>query len=409
VPNQTGVNSTDGNIFDECLQSHAENSIALLFGLAIMQATNHLCTPLFNCCLRKGLPHLTAPSLATSQKPRSVWLVLFDPLPAVITESTDPASAAFDLLEASGIVFEQYVVQDVRSVATLDDYLGGAAAIRNWCRAAGVLRGSVVWLQVSAEVSCSVGVFSAPELLAATQAEVVQLSVRDLLQPAAGLMRAVETAGLVIVSVRLSSDAVPATAAEVVTQLQSLAAGLCGNSRGAEPVWLVTGFRGVPRPPEAPLESGADEAFLHVPLWVTAAESAGTRLQTLCGSFDLLPTVGELLSPGCAAAGETAAADGPVNLLAGEYQRFDHTPRLLQLQHDMWTGRRTSQYFLVQPVSVRGEASCVEGVGAEPGSDDLPEPRLYLKPDDYWNINNSIVAYREIAEQMALAGSAMNS
>jgi hypothetical protein len=37
--------------------------------------------------------------------------------------------------------------------------------------------------------------------------------------------------------------------------------------------------------------------------------------------------------------------------------------------------------------------------------DEPPESRLYLKTDDHWNISHSIVAFREIAEQMASVNS----
>ncbi len=341
---------------------------------------------------------------ATSRQQRPVWLVLFDRLPGVTSDSGALEPSAFDQLEASGIVFEQYIVQDLRSAATLDDYLGGAEAIGNWCRDACLPERSVVWLKVISEEQPAVGVFSASELVASTQASILALSRGELLQPSSEAVAVIQSAALVIVSVSLPPAAATAIeAADLLSQLQSLSAGLSASRGCVEPIWLVTGFRGFPRPLEPPLECGADESQMHVPLWVTAKESAGTRLQLLCGSFDLLPTLSELLTHRSPAPCRTASTDAPLNLLAGEFQRFDSTPRLLKLHHDNWYGLRTSLYFLVQPTNAAAEPNLPGESSQHFEPDEPPEPRLYLKPDDYWNINNSIVAFREIAEQMAAA------
>lgn len=349
---------------------------------------------------------MTLPFSAIAAPQRPVWLVLFDPLPVDTIESIDSLPSAFDQLDVLGIAFEQFLVQDLRDAATLDDYLGGVETIRNWCRDARVPERSVIWLQAGSDVQPSGGVFSAPELVASAQARTLQISSAEFLQPPTETAAALASAALVIVSVRLAAATASAAAcAELLAGLKSLASTLFTGPQQLQPFWLVTGFRGLPRPLEPPLECGADESSLHVPLWVTAESSAGTRLQVLCGSFDLLPTIGELLSPGYLPPAHTAPPEAPRNLLAEEIQRFDSSPRLLRLQHDHWCGLRTSQYFLVQPIHSEAKPHSNSDSSQHIEFEEPPEPRLYLKPDDYWNISNSIVAFREIADQMASVNS----
>jgi hypothetical protein len=66
---------------------------------------------------------------------------------------------------------------------------------------------------------------------------------------------------------------------------------------------------------------------------------------------------------------------------------------LLRIRHDAWRGLRTSQYFLLQPLGTAAEADAGEGESAG--------QRLYLKPEDYWNVNDCIVSYGEVAREMS--------
>ncbi|MEY3176626.1 MAG: hypothetical protein RLZZ436_4540, partial [Planctomycetota bacterium] len=98
-----------------------------------------------NCDLQstpEGSLSLNEPTSAIGRSP--VWLVLFDPLPEIpavspVSSAESQAQAAgpaavFECLESRSVVFEQYLIQDVRESATLDDYLGGADAVGNWGR-----------------------------------------------------------------------------------------------------------------------------------------------------------------------------------------------------------------------------------------------------------------------------------
>lgn len=320
-----------------------------------------------------------------------VWLVLFDPLPGI---QSDVPSAAFETLEVQSLVFEQYLIQDVRESATLDDYLGGADAVTDWARALALPPHAVVWLQL--------GQIEATAFSAALQPAIFSLS-NDLSAAATEqFLSTLKPASLVLVTVR--SDADPANVAEIMktadaalSRLKTLAETVYGTSES--PVWLVTGLRGVSRQLQQPFESGADESLMHVPVWWTEPSSAGTRLQSLCGSFDLLPTLAELLTTDGAASTAVAAepaADGPLSLLSPQLQGTEGAARLLRIHHDAWLGFRTSQYFLLQPFKTVTDES--------DDSDDTDEAagrRLYLKPDDYWNVNNCIVSYGEIAREMA--------
>ncbi len=321
-----------------------------------------------------------------------VWLVLFDPLPVI---QSDNPSAAFETLEIQSLVFEQYLIQDLRESATLDDYLGGAAAVTHWAQTLSLSPGAAVWLQL--------GQMQATAFTAALQPTVFSLSP-DLSDAAPGLLMAsLAKAPLVLVTVRLEAEPDLETetvraADDVLSHLKRLAETVSGNS--TMPVWLVTGYRGVSRQPQKPFESGADESLLHVPLWWKEASSAGTRLQSLCGSFDLLPTLAELLRSdgGTSTAAETEPSpDRPLSLLSPQLQGTEGAARLLRIRHDAWLGLRTSQYFLLQPPELAADSAD----GKADDTDESAGRRLYLKPDDYWNVNDCIVSYGEIAREMA--------
>lgn len=370
----------------------------------------------------EGSLSLNEPISAIGRSP--VWLVLFDPLPEIpavspVSSAESQAQAAgpaavFECLESRSVVFEQYLIQDVRESATLDDYLGGADAVGNWGRCLAGAGVGAVWLQLGRgadQLSTPAAAFSAPALTAALRPEIFSWPTELPAMFPERLNLAVAQAQLVLVTVRLGAepsvsaggDASKTSAVDVVraancllAQLEQLAAEACASS--AAPVWLVTGFRGLSRDLERPFESGADESLLHVPLWWTEALSAGTRLQALCGSFDLLPTVAELLQ--CEGRAVETGGDeaershsGAFSLQSPDLQGTSGAERLLRIRHDAWRGLRTSQYFLLQPLGTAAEADAGEGESAG--------QRLYLKPEDYWNVNDCIVSCGEIAREMS--------
>jgi hypothetical protein len=71
--------------------------------------------------------------------------------------------------------------------------------------------------------------------------------------------------------------------------------------------------------------------------------------------------------------------------------------RLLRLVGDSWTALRTQQYLHVQPEAQK-DPSC--NPEAPPEETARTTRRLYLKPDDLWNVNDAVVSYAEIANQM---------
>lgn len=343
---------------------------------------------------RKGSVPLTDSTPAPGLTP--VWLVLFDPLPLI---QSDVPSAAFETLEIQSLVFEQYLIQDLRESATLDDYLGGADAITDWARTLSLLPRAVVWLQLGQIEATAFRAVLQPAIFPLSQ----DLSSTDPEQ----LLSTLKLASLVLVTVRPVSDpakvaGIMEAADAVLSRLKNLAETVYGTSEA--PMWLVTGFRGVSRQLQQPFESGADESRLHVPLWWTDASSAGTRLQSLCGSFDLLPTLAALLKRDHGSATAVAAdpaPDGPLSLLSPQLQGTEGAARLLRIRHDAWLGLRTSQYFLLQPMETGADGADDRTDNNADASDEAAGRRLYLKPDDYWNVNDCIVSYCEIAREMA--------
>ncbi|MEI7701614.1 MAG: hypothetical protein WCK86_17580, partial [Planctomycetia bacterium] len=81
---------------------------------------------------------------------------------------------------------------------------------------------------------------------------------------------------------------------------------------------------------------------------------------------------------------------GTRQLFAAELLDIVNSDRMLRLKGDGWTGLRTQQYLLVVNAPSEKEEFAAEE----------PLLQLYLKPDDYWNVNNVIVSYGEIARLM---------
>jgi hypothetical protein len=72
---------------------------------------------------------------------------------------------------------------------------------------------------------------------------------------------------------------------------------------------------------------------------------------------------------------------------------FDcESDRLLRLVGDSWSALRSQQYLLVTAEMQDQNAKTMD-LG-------LDRRRLYLKPDDVWNVHDSIVTYEAVADEM---------
>ena len=337
---------------------------------------------------------------------RRFWMLLFDRLKmpsAEVRDSQIPAVAtAMDRLEVQSAVFEQFLIQNVGMAADLKDYFGGISrceAFRQRLSARGrVLRQVHVAAEgdrLLATEGCSRLQF--PGL---SSADTGTLTVSSFESPSAEDLQLICGADVLVISVVL-----PDRDSECVERVLSAVQALAATSfpEEGEPALLVTAFRGVHCPAPSPLEYGLDEGLVRVPAWYRDSKMAAGRFQTVCGSFDVLPSILGILERG---SGEAVPAERPPAEdtepgFSGTRQIFDselldiiNSDRMLRLTGDGWTGLRTQQYLLVVKAVGENEAFAAEE----------PLLQLYLKPDDYWNVNNVIVSYGEIARLMLEAG-----
>lgn len=185
----------------------------------------------------------------------------------------------------------------------------------------------------------------------------------------------------------------------------------CESTTGTRPILIVSALRGLPTQIHEPFNTMGDESLVHVPLRIDDGSGHACRLQRLAGSFDLLPTISHYLtghwqneqSP-CAAAGQESVAlsdlnSKPISLIQFLQSCEFPRDRLLNLMADAWTGLRTQQYLLIHSKATDDP----QDPDSDKDKSEFAPARtrgLYLKPDDLWNVQNSIVAYEAIADQM---------
>jgi hypothetical protein len=74
---------------------------------------------------------------------------------------------------------------------------------------------------------------------------------------------------------------------------------------------------------------------------------------------------------------------------------YGESDRLLRLVGDGWSALRSQQYLLVSAEKQDQDSEAMDS--------GLDRRRLYLKPDDVWNVHDSIVTYEAVADEMDAA------
>lgn len=190
----------------------------------------------------------------------------------------------------------------------------------------------------------------------------------------------------------------------VLRHIVSLQRALPENER---PMLMVSGMKGIPRRLESPLESGLDENLIQLPLWIDRGLQHPRRIQSLVGSFDLVPTIADAFGCELPAHPEgTPEVSRPMSMLTADKRRFDGgitnddpkaesgqhvADRILIIHGDDWSALRAQQYLLVQKAANMDDAGTHESESAR---------QMFLKPDDTWNVNNMIVPFETIADEM---------
>lgn len=326
------------------------------------------------------------------------------------------AYTSFDDLDISSSFFEQYLIQDARSGANVAEILGGEEALAHFqqlLRQNGRLIASVVCRVTDEETNAVVETLP----LWASDASVIQVSPKSSSEKQFSLSEQLATvprlreADLVWFDVqdRFATDEL-ALSASVLGEILELRRSI-SSEPAEQPILIVSSLRGSSRTITLPFVDGCDESLIHVPLWIDEGNGHARRLQRLAGSFDLLPTLAEYLTGGAVNerlenSSELATSFdkkvgsndtfslviGPKSLRPLLTGIDDAGDRLLSLVGDGWTALRSQQYMLVLAEVHDHESGTI--------SSGLEQRRLYLKPDDFWNVNDSIVAYEEIADEM---------
>jgi len=373
----------------------------------------------------------------------AVWMLMFDRYPADVESDESQGSIctggltptarlgseiAFDRLDLDSTCFEQFLLQDVRSNISADEVFGGEVAFRKLAEAmtAAGQTASLVNLTVKGALITDHAGSSAMESslrrcgMPLRAAIGLDCSNRDV--PASvgdddeHADRAFLT-NLVWMEARIASSANAADTAMkilewVFRRLQSRAV-----QDGHCPVLMVTFRMGDERDVREPLKSGIAENRMHVPLWIQPHVGHACRVQALAGSFDLLPTIETFL--GSASASDEASppdvvqiADSSERVVATAQQLSSDQrslaflcgapqvcpDRLLKLHGDGWKGARTEEFLLV--ISQRSQSDTDK---AESDGDDSEEPsrRLFVKPEDRYNLNDVSGTYATAADELA--------
>ena len=328
------------------------------------------------------------------------------------------ACSSFDDLDIGSAFFEQYLIQDACRGVNAAEIFGGEEALvqfQQLLQQNGRLIASVVCGAINQKTNAVVE--TSPLWASEFGAFAINVSPKSSSEKQFSLSEQLMTvprfreADLVWFDVRDgSSTDEPGRAASILGEILELRRSVSPDP-AEQPFLIVSSLRGSSRTVAPPFVSGCDESLIHVPLWIDEGNGHARRLQKLAGSFDLLPTLAEYLTDEPAeesfgkpsdpeAPGDTEAesrdtfslAVGPKSLRPLLTGRDSEGDRLLRLVGDGWTALRSQQYLLV--------STEVHDHDSEAIRSGLEQRRLYLKPDDFWNVNNSIVTYEAVADEM---------
>ena len=325
---------------------------------------------------------------------------------------------AFDDLDMRSAFFEQYLIQDARSGITTADVLGGEETLQTFLRLLtqhGFRMASIVLGKADqgADIDSDSALLKGCEPGAAS----IQISLnspaegRELLSECVVNDSRIRDANLLWIEVRNGNSNQDYSWSELIAgEIEKLRQRLFGEPADY-PILIVSSLRGPARNAGPPFVGGCEESLIHVPLWIDDGKGHTRRLQKLAGSFDLLPTLTDYLmgeapdehtrSPTDApfSGDEDAESKDAVSLATGPQSLrpmlrdfYGECDRLLRLVGDGWSALRSQQYLLVSAEK--------QDQDSEATNSELDRRRLYLKPDDVWNVHDSIITYEAVADEM---------
>lgn len=346
--------------------------------------------------------------------------ILGEPIIDEATKVLLPTYTSFDDLDIASAFFEQYLLQDARRGANAAEILGGEMALvqfrqillQNDRRIA-----AVVCRSADSEANAVGDTF--PLRRSEIEATTIQVLLDASLESGNSLSEQMTSpkvleADLVWFDIQdLSSRHDSQWPASILDEVLELRRSVSAEP-SEQPILIVSSLRGLSRTVAPPFVGGCDEGLIHVPLWIDEGDGHARRLQKLAGSFDLLPTLAEYMiaepaEESSVRPAELEAPNGTKAELQDEWRVAVGTrslrpvltgrgcggDRLLRLVGDGWTALRSQQYLLVS-TEPKDEDSGMTSSG-------LDRRQLYLKPDDFWNVNDSIVTYEAVADEMDAA------
>ena len=328
---------------------------------------------------------------------------------------------AFDDLDMRSAFFEQYLIQDARNGITTADVLGGEETLRTFLqlltqhgfRMASIVLGKA---DQGADIDSDSALLKGCEPGAAS----IQISLNspaeegELLSERVVADLRIRDANLLWIEVRNGSSNQDSSWSELIAgEIVKLRQRFFGEPADY-PILIVSSLRGPARTVGSPFIGGCEESLIHVPLWIDDGKGHTRRLQKLAGSFDLLPTLTDYLmgetsdehsripTDAPVSGDEDAESKDAVSLATGpqslrpllrDFSR--ESDRLLRLVGDGWSALRSQQYLLVSSEKQDQDSEAMDS--------GLDRRRLYLKPDDVWNVHDSIVTYEAVADEMDAA------
>jgi hypothetical protein len=328
------------------------------------------------------------------------------------------AYTAFDDLDMRSAFFEQYLIQDAHNGVTTTDVLGGEEAVRTFQQLL-TQHGFLMVNTVLSRTDHWADIDADPPLLKGFEhgANTIHISLKspseqgELLSERMVADSSFRDADLLWIDVRNGSSEQDSSWSEFIAgEIAKLRHYFFGDL-AEHPILIVSSMRGLSRTVAPPFISGCEESLIHVPLWIDDGKGHARRIQKLAGSFDLLPTLADYLKgepvnessrvpTGAPVSGDKDAESKDTATLAVGPQSlrpmlrdFDcESDRLLRLVGDSWSALRSQQYLLIT-AEMQDQNAATMDLG-------LDRRRLYLKPDDVWNVHDSIVTYEAVADEM---------
>jgi hypothetical protein len=350
----------------------------------------------------------------------AVWVLVFD---------RRPTHGEFDRLDLESTYFEQFLLQDVRSDIAPHLVFGGEPAFSELARQMTALDQKACLVTLTTDTAnCDVKTeydFTGMEsfmrrnkipFISTDEQDSINANETNTSATDAATLDQAFLANLVWIEARISTSSRPdLSATNILNSIYDRLSSLSGTEQ-QRPILIVTFRSGNDISVREPLKCGITENSINVPLWIRSNLGHACRVQALTGSFDLLPTIATFLNgsavsdklspPDVAQISDLSDMDIVTTPLSSESQSLAFLcgapqvclNRLLLLRGDGWRAARTEGFMLVNSDTTELDRSQRKSDG---DSSEEPSRRLYVKPDDRFNVNDVGRTYAMVVEELA--------